>query len=203
AQPLLVLIPHSSAESTTRLGFCIGGQCSDAYSREGIKPTPERHHLDWNGFLKSHWDVLCATDFSTTEVWTWKGLVSYHVHFIIEVATRKVRITHISCQWNESVVLNVFRGLLDGIDGDLLRKRYLIMDRLIIVGEASLQKTVCEYVCHYNEERNHQGIDSNLINQRPGTVIPVGDPQAVESHAEIVRTGRLGDMLNFYQKKAA
>lgn len=36
---------------------------------EGIKPTPERHHLDWNGFLKSHWDVLSATDFFTTEVW--------------------------------------------------------------------------------------------------------------------------------------
>ena len=37
--------------------------------KEGIKPTPERHHLDWNGFLKSHWDVLSATDFFTTEVW--------------------------------------------------------------------------------------------------------------------------------------
>ena len=43
--------------------------------KEGIKPTPERHHLDWNGFLKSHWNVLCATDFFTTEVW--KGLVRY------------------------------------------------------------------------------------------------------------------------------
>jgi len=218
--------------------------------KEGIKPTPERHHLDWNGFLKSHWEVLCATDFFTTEVWTWKGLVRYHVHFIIEVATRKVRVTHISCQWNESIILNVFRGLLDGIDGELLRKRYLIMDRdplftmalrrllkscgvnpvryrpgeplmniyaerfvksikhecldrLIFVGEESLQKAVREYATHYNEERNHQGIDNNLINPRPGTVIPVGDPQAVEHHAEIVRTGRLGDMLNFYQKKAA
>ena len=37
--------------------------------KEGIKPTPERHHLDWNGFLKSHWDVLSATDFFTAEVW--------------------------------------------------------------------------------------------------------------------------------------
>ena len=53
-------------------------------------------------------------------MWTWKVLVRYHVHFIIEVATRKIRITHISCQWNESLILNVFRGLLDGIDGDLL-----------------------------------------------------------------------------------
>ena len=26
--------------------------------KEGIKPTLERHHLDWNGFLKSHWEVL-------------------------------------------------------------------------------------------------------------------------------------------------
>jgi hypothetical protein len=62
---------------------------------------------------------------------------------------------------------------------------------------------VREYATHYNEERNHQGIDNNLINPRPGTVIPVGDPQAVEHHAEIVRTGRLVDLLNFYQRKAA
>jgi transposase InsO family protein len=77
------------------------------------------------------------------------------------------------------------------------------VNRLIFVGEASLQKAVREYVCHYNEERNHQGIDNNLINPRPGTVIPLGDPQAVQSQAEIVRTGRLGDMLNFYQMKVA
>jgi putative transposase len=77
------------------------------------------------------------------------------------------------------------------------------MDRLIFVGEASLRKAVREYATHYNEERNHQGIDNNLINPRPGTVVSVDDPQAVESQAEIVRTGRLGDMLDFYQKRAA
>ena len=56
---------------------------------------------------------------------------------------------------------------------------------------------------HYNEERNHQGIDNQLINPRPGSVVPVGDPQAVESQAEIARTGRLEDMLYFYYKKAS
>ena len=35
--------------------------------------------------------------FSATNYPT-NGLVRYHVHFIIEVATRKVRITHISSQ---------------------------------------------------------------------------------------------------------
>ena len=71
------------------------------------------------------------------------------------------------------------------------------IEKLILVGEGSLRKAVSEYVIHYNEERNHQGIDNQLINPRPGSVIPVGDPQAVESQAEIARTGRLEEMLNF------
>ena len=83
------------------------------------------------------------------------------------------------------------------------RIKHECVNRLIFVGEASLRKAVSEYAIHYNEERNHQGIDNNLINPRPGTVIPVGDPQAVENQAEIVRTGRLGDMLNFCQKNVA
>ena len=71
------------------------------------------------------------------------------------------------------------------------------IEKLILVGEGSLRKAVSEYVIHYNEERNHQGIDNQLINPRPGSVIPVGDPQAVEDQSEIDKTGRLGEMLNF------
>ena len=81
--------------------------------------------------------------------------------------------------------------------------KYECIQKLILVGEGSLRRAVNEYVIHYNEERNHQGIDNELINPRPGTVIPVGDPQAVEDQSEIARGGRLGDMLNFYYKKAS
>ena len=74
------------------------------------------------------------------------------------------------------------------------------VEKLMLVGEGSLRNAVSEYVIHYNEERNHQGINNQLINPRPGTVIPVDYPQAVENQSEIEKGGRLGDMLNFYYK---
>ena len=37
----------------------------------GIEPAPERtRQTTWHAFLKAHWDVLAAIDFTTIEVWT-------------------------------------------------------------------------------------------------------------------------------------
>jgi hypothetical protein len=36
-----------------------------------------------NEFIRTHLDVLVATDFFTTEVWTLGGLVTYYVLFFI------------------------------------------------------------------------------------------------------------------------
>ena len=33
--------------------------------------------MHWKTFIRTHMDVLVATDFFTTEVWTWSGLVTY------------------------------------------------------------------------------------------------------------------------------
>jgi hypothetical protein len=51
--------------------------------RHGIDPAPERRkHTSWKTFLKTHWDVMAATDFFTVEVWTPRGLVTYYVLFM-------------------------------------------------------------------------------------------------------------------------
>ena len=39
-----------------------------------------------------HWEVLAATDFFTVELWTAKGLIRYHVLFVIRLATREVQL---------------------------------------------------------------------------------------------------------------
>ncbi len=41
----------------------------------GIPPSTERA-TTWTAFLKTHAEVIYATDFFTTEVWTAKGLVA-------------------------------------------------------------------------------------------------------------------------------
>ena len=40
----------------------------------------------------AHWGVIAGADFFTTEVRTSQGLVSYYTVFVIDVASRRVRI---------------------------------------------------------------------------------------------------------------
>ena len=63
----------------------------------GIEPAPDRQRsTSWKSFLKTHWDVIAATDFTTVEVWTKGGLVTFYVLFVIELATRRVQVAGIT-----------------------------------------------------------------------------------------------------------
>jgi hypothetical protein len=42
--------------------------------------------------LNAHWGAIAGADFFTTEVWTWRGLVTYYTVFVIELASRRVQI---------------------------------------------------------------------------------------------------------------
>jgi len=56
------------------------------------------------------------------------------------------------------------------------------LDRLILVGEASLRQAVREFVAHYHEERNHQGLGNVLI-------FP-GSPMSVPSNTTLLTDPR-------------
>src|SRR5205814_10667267 len=57
----------------------------------GLPPVPQRP-TSWQTFLKAHWGVIAGADFFTTEVWTWRGLVTYYTVFVIDLASRRVQI---------------------------------------------------------------------------------------------------------------
>jgi len=98
--------------------------------KAGIEPAPDRRRgMSWSEFLRSHWSVLAATDFFTTEVWTAHGLVRYHVLFVIRLATREVRIAGIVPEPYDNWMKQIARNLTDGIDGFLSGYKYLIHDR--------------------------------------------------------------------------
>jgi hypothetical protein len=42
--------------------------------------------------LKAHWGAIAGADFLTTEVRTWRGLVTYYTVFDIDFASRRVQI---------------------------------------------------------------------------------------------------------------
>ncbi len=49
--------------------------------QHGIEPAPDRkRQTSWVTFLKAHWDVLAAIDFTTVEVWTKGGLVTFYLY---------------------------------------------------------------------------------------------------------------------------
>jgi len=96
----------------------------------GIEPAPERkRQTTWQTFLKSHWDVLAAIDFTTIEVWTKGGLVTYYLLFVMEVATRRVYFAGCTTNPDEPWMKQIARNLIDSFDGFLHGKRYVLLDR--------------------------------------------------------------------------
>ena len=85
--------------------------------------------MNWTQFLKPHWEVLAATDFFTVEVTTWRGLVTYYVLFVMELATRRVHIAGITPHLTAAFMQQCGRQLTDPCDGFLLGKQHMIHDR--------------------------------------------------------------------------
>jgi putative transposase len=68
------------------------------------------------------------------------------------------------------------------------------LDKIIPLGENHLRRVVGEYVRHYNEERNHQGLNNELILPRREDFDPKKPIKCKQ---------RLGGLLNFYYREAS
>jgi putative transposase len=66
------------------------------------------------------------------------------------------------------------------------------LSRMIFFGEGMLRRALGEFVAHYHEERNHQGIGNRLLR-----------PQAADAQGDgpVVRRERLGGLLSYYYRK--
>jgi len=73
--------------------------------------------------------VLAAIDFTTVEVWTPRGLVTYYLLLVMELATRRVHLAGCTRNPNEVWMKQMARNLTDPLVGFLRDKRYLLMDR--------------------------------------------------------------------------
>jgi transposase InsO family protein len=68
------------------------------------------------------------------------------------------------------------------------------LGRMIFFGESSLRRAVTEYLAHYHQERNHQGLDNRLID-------PPGNEGRI--NGAIQCRERLGGILRYYHRQAA
>ena len=98
--------------------------------RNGIQPAPDRgRRTPWKTFLNAHARSIFAADFFTTEVWTWRGLVTHYILFVIYHATRAVRIVGTTVHPGELFMEQIAKLLTDPVDGFLRHAKYLIIDR--------------------------------------------------------------------------
>ena len=118
-------------DTLANLGHTISDQTVGNILKEhGLEPAGDRkRQTTWKTFIKSHWDVLAAIDFTTIEVWTKGGLVTYYLLFVMEVATRRVYFAGCSTNPGEPWMKQIGRNLADTEDGFLNGKRYILMDR--------------------------------------------------------------------------
>jgi hypothetical protein len=76
-----------------------------------------------------HMDVLMATDFLTTEVWTKAGLATHYVLFFIHLTSRKVHVADMTPHPDERWMVQVVRNVTMTDWGFLVQGQYLIHDR--------------------------------------------------------------------------
>lgn len=113
----------------------LGHQISDQtvgniLKAHGIAPAPERkRQTTWKTFIQSHWDVLGAIDFTTIEVWTKGGLVTFYLLFVMEQATRRIHFAGCTPNPDEAWMMQIARNLTDVEGGFLKGNRYVFMDR--------------------------------------------------------------------------
>lgn len=230
------------AGALANLGYTVSDQTIGNILRaHGLGPASERkRHTTWTEFIRRHKDVLWATDFFTTEVWTSRGLATVYALFFIHLHTRKVVMGGLTYSPNEAWVKQIARNVT-GVTGELSNARCLIHDRdtkytdgfvkileavgvepvrlppkspnlnafaerwvlsiksecldlMILFGKQSLEYVIKNYLAHYHNQRNHQGLNN---------VIPFPDERLQSTDGRITKSERLGGLLNFYYREAA
>ena len=113
------------------LGYEISDQTvGNILKAHGIERVRDRkRQTTWATFLKAHWDVLAAIDFTTIEIRTSGGLVTYYLLFVMELKTRRVHFAGCTPNPNEAWMQQIARNLTDTEDGFLVGKHYVLMDR--------------------------------------------------------------------------
>ncbi len=112
----------------------VGHQVSDQtvgniLKRHGLGPAPERkRNTTWAEFIRRHKDVLWATDFFTTAVWTATGLTTFCVLFFLELQTRRVILRGLTSYPKEAWLKQVARNLT-AADAPMAKARFLLHDR--------------------------------------------------------------------------
>jgi putative transposase len=68
------------------------------------------------------------------------------------------------------------------------------LTRIVVVGQGAMEYVIRQYLSHYHTERNHQGLDNQLIMREEAGGGHIGP---------VMRRARLGGLLSYYYREAA
>jgi putative transposase len=137
----------------------------------------------WKQFIQSHWECLGSIDFTTVEVWTMGGLVTYYVLFVMKVATRSVHFAGCTTNPTSAWMKQVARNLTDCCDGFLSGIRYLLMDR---------DDKFCQ---DFRDFLEHEGVDPVRLPPRSPNLTP-----HIERFMRSAKEECLGRMIFFGER---
>src|SRR5499426_1776162 len=94
------------------LGYTVSAQTvGNILKRHGLPPAPERKRTTtWKEFIRTHMDVLVATDFFTAEVWTLGGLVTCSVLLFSPRRRRRVHAAMLTPYVNRALMVRMGRN---------------------------------------------------------------------------------------------
>jgi putative transposase len=113
------------------LGYTLSDQTvGNILKQHGLAPAPERKKTTtWKEFIRTHQDLLVATDFFTAEVWTAFGLTTYYILFFIRLSTREIHVAGLTPNPDQSWMAQIARNITMDEWGFLAPGQSLIHDR--------------------------------------------------------------------------
>ena len=113
-----------------KLGIIRSKGCiSDILQRNGLPLSPQRAGLTWQKFLSRHAEVMLCADLFTKEVWTFCGLRTAYVLFVLHLSTRRIVLAEATFCPNSRWMGQMGRNLLMNCEDLEIAPRFVLHDR--------------------------------------------------------------------------
>ena len=96
--------------------------------RNGLPPSPERKGLSWREFLSRHESVFLCADMYQKEVWTFRGLTTAYVFFVIHLQTRKVLLARATFSPTNQWLKQQMRHVMWACEDQGIEPRFFLRD---------------------------------------------------------------------------
>jgi len=103
--------------------------------RNGLPPSPERNGLTWREFLARHAEVFLCSDMFQKEVWTFRGLTTAFVYFVIHLRTRKVIFARATFSPTHQWLKQQIRHVIWECEDQSIKPRFFLRDNDMLYPE--------------------------------------------------------------------